>query len=108
MAYLHCHACNWSQDDFWSKTYNPVTCFQDDLEELLTGDLNEKIEMDSAWLSDNHLIDHPTRRYLILHHLNQLKARIETMVYRTDEEFRTLNAEGRCPNCGKVGGLDID
>lgn len=25
MAYLHCHSCCWSQDDFWSKRYNPLT-----------------------------------------------------------------------------------
>jgi hypothetical protein len=31
MAYLHCHACDWAQDDFWSRTYNPFTKFLDDL-----------------------------------------------------------------------------
>jgi hypothetical protein len=25
MAYLHCHACGWSQDDFWNWRYNPLT-----------------------------------------------------------------------------------
>ena len=25
MAYLHCHSCDWSQDDFWSWRYNPLT-----------------------------------------------------------------------------------
>jgi hypothetical protein len=24
MAYVHCHTCGWTQDDFWSKKYNPV------------------------------------------------------------------------------------
>ena len=23
MAFLHCHDCDWSQDDFWSETYYP-------------------------------------------------------------------------------------
>lgn len=44
MSYLHCHSCNWGQDDFWSFkwgkygywklpviklgwAYNPVSCF---------------------------------------------------------------------------------
>jgi hypothetical protein len=28
MAFLHCHNCNWEQDDFWSwKGYNPVRFF---------------------------------------------------------------------------------
>lgn len=37
MAYLHCHTkdCNWSQDDFWSKSYNPLTKIWDDIKWLL-------------------------------------------------------------------------
>ena len=27
MAYVHCHNCPWSQDDFWNKKYNPVRYF---------------------------------------------------------------------------------
>ncbi len=108
MAYLHCHNCDFSQDDFWHEGYNPVTCFNDDLENLLTSDLDEKVEMDSEWLSNHHLIDHPNRRELILYHLDQIKARIETMVYRSEDEFRQKNAEMRCPKCGKIGVLDID
>lgn len=30
MAYVHCHSCNWSQDDFWTwkwKAYNPISYF---------------------------------------------------------------------------------
>ena len=34
MAYLHCHACDWSQDDFWSIAYNPITKFWDDFKWL--------------------------------------------------------------------------
>jgi len=34
MAYLHCHSCDWSQDDFWSKRYNPLTKLRDDFKWL--------------------------------------------------------------------------
>jgi len=27
MAYVHCHHCNWEQDDFWSWGYNPLRWF---------------------------------------------------------------------------------
>jgi hypothetical protein len=27
MAYVHCHKCNWQQDDFWHRGYNPVKYF---------------------------------------------------------------------------------
>jgi hypothetical protein len=32
MAYVHCHGCNWEQDDFWSlRHYNPLNSFIADL-----------------------------------------------------------------------------
>ena len=36
MAYLHCHTkgCNWSQDDFYSKLYNPLTKIWSDIKWL--------------------------------------------------------------------------
>lgn len=27
MAFIHCHECNWGQDDFWDKRYNPIRQF---------------------------------------------------------------------------------
>jgi hypothetical protein len=27
MSYVHCHACGWSQDDFWNRSYNPAKYF---------------------------------------------------------------------------------
>lgn len=24
MAFVHCHSCSWQQDDFWSRSYNPI------------------------------------------------------------------------------------
>lgn len=34
MAYLHCHSCDWAQDDFWSWRYNPITKIWDDVKWL--------------------------------------------------------------------------
>jgi hypothetical protein len=33
MAYLHCHTrdCDWSQDDFWTRRYNPITKLWSDI-----------------------------------------------------------------------------
>ncbi len=30
--YVHCHSCSWSQDDFWSKSYNPATQLWQDIQ----------------------------------------------------------------------------
>jgi len=34
MAYLHCHSCEWSQDDFYNKDYNPLTKIWGDVQWL--------------------------------------------------------------------------
>ena len=34
MAYLHCHNCDWAQDDFWTWRYNPIICFWSDIKWL--------------------------------------------------------------------------
>ncbi len=31
MAYLHCHSCDWSQDDFYTRGYNPLTKIWNDI-----------------------------------------------------------------------------
>ena len=106
MSYLHCHNCEFSQDDFWHDGYNPVVCFQRDLKELMTGDLDRIVSMDSMWLKERGL-DFVTERDLIIYHLDQLKSRISKMKYRTMEEFKIINPDRLCPICGK-NELDID
>lgn len=34
MSYLHCHSCDWSQDDFYSRWYNPLTKIISDIKWL--------------------------------------------------------------------------
>ena len=34
MAYLHCHSCDWQQDDFYSKSYNLWTKLKSDFKWL--------------------------------------------------------------------------
>ena len=34
MAFLHCHSCDWGQDDFWDKSYNPITKMWTDIKWL--------------------------------------------------------------------------
>ena len=49
MAYLHCHTkgCGWSQDDFYSKSYNPITKIIDDIKWLI---YPRMIKFDAAFL----------------------------------------------------------
>lgn len=108
MAYLHCHNCDFSQDDYWSEDgWNPVKSFENDKDTLLHEDLDEVVQMDPQWLREHHGLDSVTRRDLVILHLRQIIARVEGMVYRTQEEFRERNPEMRCPRCGEQE-LDVD
>jgi len=107
MAYLHCHNCDFSQDDYWSKDgWNPVKSFESDKSTLLNENLDEVVQMDSQWLRDNKM-ESVTRRELIIYHLRQIIGCVEGMVYRTHEELREKNPEMKCPRCGKRE-LDVD
>ncbi len=109
MAYLHCHACTWSQDDFWNENYNPIKYFQNDLDNLLNGDLDQVVQIDSSWLEANgYTKEDYTVRMSILCHLDQIHKQIESMKYRTVEEYKEKNPEGICPGCGNNHCLDID
>lgn len=107
MSYLHCHSCDFSQDDFWSENgWNPIKSFESDKDTLLNKDLDEVVEMDSVWLEENGY-KKVTRRDLVLYHLDQIKSRITRMIYRTFEEYKEKNPDRICPKCGKKD-LDID
>jgi hypothetical protein len=107
MAYLHCHACGWSQDDFWSKGYNPITSVKDYEQYLF---LNPNTTgMDNWWLKENGYPETNEIKgtELVAHELERAARRVRNMVYRTEQEFREKNPERNCPKCGKHE-LDID
>jgi hypothetical protein len=55
MAYLHCHKCGWSQDDFWSETYSPLSRLIED--GLLSSLLSEKwLVVDADWLRHSGIL----------------------------------------------------
>lgn len=108
MSYLHCHNCNWSQDDFWHETYNPVTFLEKNYKkDILTGDLDRVLEMDNfRW--DKYLWHKKMlNRDFIADEMESMARKLRRMVYRTKQEYLELNPEQKCPNCGKKE-LDID
>jgi hypothetical protein len=106
MAYLHCHNCDWSQDDFWGSSYNPIKCLQRDEKYLF--ELDKIQRMDCNWLKENKF--HPetfTKRDLLIWELKRKIKRIEGMIYVTYEEFKEKNPNCLCPKCNKKS-LNID
>lgn len=103
MAFLHCHSCDWSQDDFWDETYNPMRWLLTWEKELLTKDL------DSAWTDDKNAIAETgckTWREILAKQLENGASRIQEMLFRTAEDFYA-NKHRPCPKCGDVN-WDID
>lgn len=110
MSYLHCHNCHWSQDDFWDEWYNPITFLEHAYKkELLTKDLWEVLTIDSFDNKRNKFIGMKpiTREKFITDAFEQMISKIQRMIYRTNDEFKAMNPEGKCPNCWKKE-LDID
>lgn len=86
MAYLHCHNCNWEQDDFWEEGgYNP---FRPDLIEYLKGMLfRDKV----GWQ------DHQTG---VVRDLERKARNIRNMKVKTWEDWEKVKDTWRCPECG--------
>ena len=95
--YLHCHSCNWEQDDFWSRHYNPLTVICSDV----------------RWLGRPRMmeLDRPRRVFSWGLFLTRLVSRWKT--FRRQEwwtlaSWRAAEDDGAvCPNCG-ARDFDID
>ncbi len=101
MAFLHCHGCGWSQDDFWSKEgYTPLTS---DYVNWLKGCLFEdKIESDPVTGSGTI-----SGTELVVQKLEEMAKVIRNMNVKTEEEWKKVKGHWRCPECGSLS-WDID
>lgn len=106
MAYLHCHSCDWSQDDFYDEHYNPAKYLMNWNEYLFGKKIDERDQQytdDTQFLRDNGPI---TTREVIAREYDKFARRIRTMKWMTDKEFRD-DPNKLCPKCG-ADNLDID
>ena len=89
MSYIRCDDCGWSQDDFWSEEYNPISWLKTNyVDELLHGDLGRSLKGDLNM----------TLRELLIYELKDKANHIRDMVYRTKDE--AIAAGWKCPKCG--------
>ena len=128
MAYLHCHNCHWSQDDFWDYRfswknwkkflllrwssrpfgYNPISIL---LENIATYLKPRMIKMDSYWAKENGFKSN------VVHSWNFVKGGFiryfrvrRNMLYKNYEAYMRHRKIGiaRCPNCNSRDHWDID
>ena|SRR5579885_407912 len=91
MTYLHCHKCDWQQDDYWSKSYNPLRFLLNWEDELLSDDLNALMPYGEGEQEPIPL------REVIAREVERAATKIRNMQYRTMMERQA--ADWTCPNC---------
>jgi hypothetical protein len=106
MSYVHCHNCDWSQDDFYHEGYNPAKYLMS-WNDFLFGKRHDRIDKqfsdDSNFVKENGPI---TAREVLARQYEEFAGRIRTMRWITHEDF--INDPNKvCPKC-KSDDLDID
>ena len=121
MPYLHCHTkgCTWSQDDFYTKGYNPLTKMWTDIKWL---GVPKIVSLETSTVKDlinfTHvpIIKKPSGaqylvfswNWLVLEIVKDLKVMLNMKwwTYRSFKKSRDLGV-ARCPVCKKAN-FDID
>jgi hypothetical protein len=123
MAYLHCHKCHWSQDDFWEWRvkwkhlhkwgyrpfgYNPLSLILEDI----AGNIYPRYWDFDQWWADE--MEWPSKRrhsWLLL--CGNIKRHLKNLF---TQKWWTYNGylkdiklgKAKCPHCGSAEDLDID
>jgi len=101
MAFLHCHDCDWQQDDFWSLNgYNPVGHLKEYLPDLFKAEVTLCPENGTG----EEII---TGQEYVARELERAAASIRGMYVRTSEDFQEIKDEFKCPKCGS-SNWDVD
>lgn len=123
MAYLHCHKCGWSQDDFWywdvhwkkifkwkSRPfgYNPISLV---LEDIAHNWKPRYIEFDSLFAKENKWKSNIVHSWFLMFWLikGHIK-RIRKQKWWTYNSWKKARASHKdvCPKCGGNSHWDID
>ena len=107
MAFLHCHNCDWEQDDFYSVDGYSPAYYLKSWNDYLCGEklhkIDEQFTDNAGWLKENGPI---TTREVIARQYEKFARRIRTMKWITWEQFKA-EPNKVCPECGS-SDLDID
>ena len=100
MAFVYCRKCDWSQDDFWSKSYNPMNSPSDWIDQIIKYDLNEPLagHFDSYALKEMGL-ESKTYREFFMYELEKNARKIKNMKWKTEKDFKD-DQSPTCPSCG--------
>lgn len=103
MAYIHCHTCSWSQDDFYSPDgYNPIKSLSNWNDALFGPKLDKQFSTDIMFIRKHGAI---TTREVIALEYERYARNIRNMKWITWEDYKE-DPNKKCPRCGS--GLCID
>ena len=124
MAYLHCHNCGWSQDDFWDWKikwrelfhwksrpfgYNPLSLILEDIAEYYNFRF---IEMDIGWMKENKYKGNKIHSWKLLwkHGILIHLRRLFNQKWWTYKQFKKDSDKNiaKCPKCKSKSNFDID
>jgi hypothetical protein len=120
MSYLHCHGpngdrsgCHWSQDDFWTETYNPGTKITEDYNNFIK-DPERKIYFDMNWIQEagikwgkDETGYFVMAKDLFIWELEKEILNVKNMKVYTYEQWDKVIKDWKCPKCGSKH-WDID
>ncbi len=117
MAYLHCHSCDWAQDDFYSKSYNPTTKIWSDikwlwkpriidLENFIVEDLIKYTHVPIIKKKSGHQYKFFSWNWLLLEIVKDVKLALKQKWW-TWESWQKDKKAAVCPKCGDRN-FDID
>lgn len=116
MAYLHCHNCDWQQDDFWEWRwnlkssrpfgYNPLSLIIEDWFEHWRPSYTK---YDEWWAKENGFKSATIHSWRLLwfewwRHLK----RVFTQTWWTSKSWDKARRTAKCPGCGSGSHFDID
>ena len=106
MAYLHCHGCDWSQDDFWHKGYNPISLMWKDFWSNIKP---RKVRFDKWFYIENKLKvkDYTWSWWMIYWNWKRHFKRFFTQKVWTYKKWEKVRKDWKCPECGS-NNWDID
>ena len=128
MAFLHCHNCDWSQDDFWdfsfgrygywripftkiSWSYNPISCFMSHVFDKKGYWFPRRIQYDRYCIEDlGWKRADPHSWWLIWYQFKRMLRKFKRQKWRTEKAFRRdrILKLAYCPSCGSRDHFDID
>jgi hypothetical protein len=102
--YVHCHSCDWEQDDFYSPDgYNPASYLKQWNKQLFSDEIDEQFTDDAQFVKGSGKI---SLREVIAKLYESYALKIRSMKWITYKDFKN-DPKKACPNCGSEN-LDID